>query len=82
MAIDSRSKRASILGIGLAAGLALPLVDGSVDQPDRQHVTFSYAGIQAGNPTIVTPADYFRVTAVSRFFRVTAVCRFFVVQIP
>jgi hypothetical protein len=47
MAVDTRSKRASVLGIGLAAALTLPLVDGTVGQPDRQHVAFCYAGVAA-----------------------------------
>jgi hypothetical protein len=47
MAVDTRSKRASVLGIGLAAALTLPLSDGAVGQPDRQHVAFCYAGLAA-----------------------------------
>lgn len=45
MAIDTRSKRASVVGLAIAARLTLPLSDGTVGQPDRQHVSFSYAGI-------------------------------------
>ncbi len=56
MAVDTRSKRASILGLCLIA-LTLPLSDGSVDQPDRQHVAFSYAGIAAG--AVVAAPDCF-----------------------
>jgi hypothetical protein len=47
MAVDTRSRRASCLGIGLAAALTLPLSDGAVTQPDRQHVAFAYPGIAA-----------------------------------
>lgn len=47
MAVDTRSKRASVLGVGLISALTLPLSDGSVDQADRQHVAFCYAGISA-----------------------------------
>lgn len=47
MAVDTRSKRASVLGIGLAAALTLPLPDGTVGQADRQHVAFCYPGITA-----------------------------------
>ncbi len=49
MAVDTRSKRASVLGIGLAAALTLPLSDGTVGQPDRQHVALCYPGITASN---------------------------------
>lgn len=48
--IDTRDKRASVLGFGLAALLVLP-EPGTIDQPDRQHVAYSYRGIQAASPT-------------------------------
>jgi hypothetical protein len=47
MAVDTRSRRASVLGIALAVNLTLPLSDGTVGQPDRQHVAFCYPGILA-----------------------------------
>lgn len=47
MAVDTRNKRASAIGIGLALRLVLPAPDASVDQPDRQQVSYSYAGISA-----------------------------------
>jgi hypothetical protein len=49
MAVDTRSRRASVLGVGLTAALTMPLADASVDQPDRQHVALCYAGISASN---------------------------------
>lgn len=48
MALDSRNRRASALGIGLAALVVLPAPDGTITQADRQHVAFCYAGIEAG----------------------------------
>lgn len=42
MAIDTASKRVSALR------MTLPLPDGTIDQGDRQHVTWNYAGILAG----------------------------------
>lgn len=62
MAIDTRSKRASVLGVAIIA-LTLPLSDGSVDQPDRQHVAFSYAGIAAG--AVVTDCFIDEINLVS-----------------
>lgn len=47
MAIDTRDKRASVLGFGLAALVVLP-APGTIDQPDRQHLAYCYRGIQAG----------------------------------
>jgi hypothetical protein len=54
MALDSRDKRASSLGWGLAALLVLP-APGTLDQPDRQHVAYSYRGIQA-DEAVLDPA--------------------------
>lgn len=45
MAIDTRSKRASVLGLALAPLLTLPLADGTIGQADRQHIAYVYAGI-------------------------------------
>lgn len=52
--MDTRSKRASALGIAAAWVLTLPLSDGTVGQPDRQHVAFCYAGIAAAASSEVT----------------------------
>ena len=43
MAIDTRDKRASVLGVGLVALLVLP-APGSLDQPDRQQLAYTYRG--------------------------------------
>lgn len=51
MAVDTRSRRAACLGIAFACNLTLPLVDGTVGQPDRQHVAYCYPGIQADTPS-------------------------------
>lgn len=48
--MNTPNKRASAIGIGLAIRLILPIPDASVDQPDRQQVAYSYAGIQAASP--------------------------------
>lgn len=75
MAVDTRSRRASVLGIGLAFTLTLPLSDGTVGQPDRQHVAFSYPGIQAAaiatsNKAIALVGAYVRsVSLVGAYVR-------------
>ena len=46
--LDTRSKRASSVGILLTPILAPPLPDGAFDQGDRQHIAWSYSGIAAG----------------------------------
>lgn len=48
MALDSRNKRGSSIGIGLI--LLLPLADGAIDQGDRQQTAHTYRGILAGAP--------------------------------
>jgi hypothetical protein len=53
MAIDTRSKRASILGLISGTALTLPLSDGVISQGDRQHVALTYAGLTAGVPPVV-----------------------------
>jgi hypothetical protein len=55
MAVDTRSKRASVLGVGLAAALTLPLSDGTVNTADRPHVSFCYAGLAAADVLDATP---------------------------
>ena len=47
MAVDTRNKRSSVLGLALSVTLTLPLADGTVALADRQHVAFCYAGIDA-----------------------------------
>jgi hypothetical protein len=46
VAIDTRDKRASVLGWGLTPRLVLP-DPGTIDQPDRQHLACTYRGIAA-----------------------------------
>lgn len=51
MAIDSASKRASVLGFGFVA-LTLIIPDGTLDQGDRQTINDSYSGILAVEPAV------------------------------
>ncbi len=55
MAVDTRNKRASILGIGLVAALLLPAPDGGITAPDREQVAFTYSGIPASGGAHATP---------------------------
>lgn len=49
MAVDTRDKRASVLGLAVATfALVLPNPDGAaLSQADRQQTAFCYAGIEA-----------------------------------
>ena len=46
MALDSETKRRSVLATGLAFLVIAPLADASIDAVDREHVTAFYAGIE------------------------------------
>ena len=76
MALDSRSKRASSVGLGLLFVLAPPSPDGALAQGDRQHIAASYAGVLAAAPVLgssdlvqVAVAIRRSVTAASKFTR-------------
>lgn len=47
MAVDTRSKRASAVGLHLPFVAVPVLPDGTLAQGDRQHIAFSYSGIAA-----------------------------------
>jgi hypothetical protein len=66
MAIDTRQKRASAIGLGLAALLVLPAPHGTIEQADQQQVASVYAGILAA-PSVEIPGDL--VTTAPSFFR-------------
>lgn len=53
--LDSRSKRASSVGMLTPWVLAPPLPDGTLAQGDRQHIAWSYSGILAAG-AVVPPA--------------------------
>lgn len=50
MAVDTRDKRASCLGLVYPSRAALPYRDGAISQADRQHLTWVYRGITAAAP--------------------------------
>lgn len=52
MPIDTRSKRASVLGLALSPLLTLPLADGTIGQNDRQGTAYSYSGLLVGQGLI------------------------------
>lgn len=45
--MNTRNKRASAIGLGLAALVVLPAPDTAISLPDRQQVTACYAGLSA-----------------------------------
>jgi hypothetical protein len=60
MAVDTRNKRASVIGIAAVLAAVLPAPDATVAQADRQHVAYCYSGIEASAtnaPYEEAPAD-------------------------
>lgn len=55
MALDTRNKRASALGLGLAPLRVGPSPDGSLVAADRLHLAYLYAGIGAGVDLVPEP---------------------------
>lgn len=55
MALDTRSKRASSVGIISFAVLSLVLPDGTIAAGDRQHIAATYSGIASSASIEVTP---------------------------
>jgi len=47
MAVDSKAKRMSCIGVGLPVPSLLPVADSSVSAADRLHLSWLYAGIEA-----------------------------------
>lgn len=64
--LDTRSKRASSVQIGLAFLLAPVLPDGVIAQADRQHTAHSYSGIAAAAPSGPGAAEDADATVTSR----------------
>lgn len=54
MAIDNAQKRASALGVGLAA-ITLVVPSGAITDGDKQTICSVYSGILADAPIIITP---------------------------
>jgi hypothetical protein len=66
MAVDTRNKRASVLGLTLAALVVLPAPNGSVSSADRLQVSANYSGI-AADSGVVTPTGSISATDVENY---------------
>lgn len=82
MALDTRSRRASVIGLALAAQLTLPLADATVGQPDRQHVALCYPGIAASALSTTAMLADLRVTALATDVVVEVSVADYVIQAP
>lgn len=64
MAVDSRNRRASCIGIGLPFARVRPLADGSLaDGADRRQLTFCYSGLATG------AASTFEIAGIHLYLR-------------
>ena len=61
MALDTRNKRASAVGLALAWRMVLPHPDGTIATADRQQAALCYAGIATAE---IGVADAMRTWAV------------------
>lgn len=57
MAVDTRNKRSSAIGVSLPWRMRFPAPDGSFDAADRLHINVHYAGIGASSPVSVPYLD-------------------------
>lgn len=62
MAIDTETKRRSVLGMGIMALAIAPLADGTIANVDREHIVGIYAGIAPAAPTATTLLNYIGAT--------------------
>lgn len=75
MAIDTRDRRASCVGLALAFRIVLPVADGGLDAGDRQHTAYTYRGIAAGVPEREAFATIFLMARHTTSIRLRAVHR-------
>ena len=60
MAVDTRDKRFSIMGLGQPTPSVLPLPDGAIDTSDRSFFIFLYSGIALGAGSLLTILNFSR----------------------
>lgn len=70
MAMDTASKRNSAIYVTQPWRLFLPVPDGSVGQPDRQHVPWLYSGIPVTTPVVVPNV---RIRAIQTEFQLVPI---------
>ena len=67
MAIDTRNKRASVIGLGLMFVRCYPAPDGTIDANDRRHIALGYAGIDVSDSSVGDTAIPFGPTTSITF---------------
>lgn len=60
MAVDTETKRRSVLGMTVMSLIVAPLADGTIANVDREHITSIYAGIAPGEVVVVAASPFRR----------------------
>jgi len=60
MAVDTETKRRSVLGMTIISLVIAPLADGTVANVDREHIIGIYAGIAPGGVVAVAASPFRR----------------------
>ena len=78
MAVDTRSRRASVLGVAFPINLTPPLADGVIGTEDRGHLAYCYAGIAASAPSVINwmTATFVAASASATFVPASASATF------
>ena len=80
MAVDSKQKRSSAIGLRQAWLPVLPDADGSLDQGDRQDTAFSYMGILSSSPSITKVSKVVTAFAAASLMKVASYTSTFTVH--
>lgn len=64
MAVNTRDRRFSMLGLGLDALRVRPNPDGTISTTDRLHLLPLYRGIAAAGPSVIDPAAWSAITGI------------------
>jgi hypothetical protein len=75
MAIDTRAKRSSVIGVGLPVPSLLPTVDGTIAASDRQWLAWLYSGIAASVPVDAYEQVYSAIVRIRRTAGATVAIR-------
>jgi hypothetical protein len=74
MAVDSKSKRFSLMNLCRTIGALIPSPDGTISSGDRQHFAFCYSGIAFATPT---PVIYFETLPRAYYFETLPLAYYF-----
>ena len=65
MAIDTKNKRMSVIGLALPVPSMLPDSDGTIAIADRLHLLWLYSGIAAATPAVFVVSAIVKIRALA-----------------